>query len=107
MFEKFTAAVTGFLASSEKLESSMSDAPVPNYEYPGDYCCTIFNDHDFKTGLGYATLCIPEAAPETTSFRLSDYDMDDKNSSWACGKKVWAEFCSELDCTPYYGDYIQ
>ena len=59
MFEKFAAAVTGFLAGNEKLESSVSDAPVPNFKYPGDYCCILYDKNDWKTDY-YFTMCTSE-----------------------------------------------
>ena len=48
MFEKFATALVGFLSQSSPetkydTAESLGHMPVPNLEYPGDECCTIYD----------------------------------------------------------------
>lgn len=112
MFSKLTA--TALFAISQ-VEQQLDQAimferpeivtatPEPNTTYPGDECCMLYVEYDFGTN-GYLNVCKPyNVNPFTYDIQHGDYSwMNDKMSSWYCGKKVAYDFCAitvGADCT--------
>ena len=62
-------------------------------DYPGNHCCTLYGDWEFKTGYGTKTLCISEETDAAGEwFNLKTEGFDDKMYSYWCGAKIYAEF---------------
>ena len=65
--------------------------------YPGDFCCTLFEDPYLRGAQ--LTLC-HDGDGTTKSFDLAGEFMDKRMSSYYCGKNVAYDFCGAegTDC---------
>ena len=84
---------------------------MPNFSYPGDNCCDLFADPEWRGTK--KTFCID---PNSASFDdpgyfehwdMRDYGFDDVMSSYTCGKNVQYDICDDPtteECTSMHGD---
>lgn len=104
MFDKILSFVFGAYTASEI--DVVNDQPVPNYEYPGDSCCTFWDDQGFSGDS--LTLCMTDSSStDWEIFDLHDYDFNDKQASWWCGKSVAYDMCNNFeddDCNNDHGN---
>jgi len=80
----------------------LSAAGTP--EYPGDDCCLLFDKQNWE-GDQSLKICRDNNIA-TQLFNLSDYDFDKKVSSWACGKNVAYDFCSNVRFSEVIGGIL-
>ena len=63
---------------------------LPQSEYPGDLCCTLYDGKWLNESR--LTICLDQDT-EFQKFDLAELDFDDKTESWWCGKSVLYQFC--------------
>ena len=71
---------------------ALPDRFLPQSGYPGDLCCSLFDDKWLNHSR--VTVCLDEATG-FGEFNLAELDFDDKAESWWCGKSVLFQFCKD------------
>jgi hypothetical protein len=56
--------------------------------YPGDECCTLYQDDDFWVPMG--RFCLNG---DYNVIDMVPWGFNDRTSSYWCGKNVWYKFC--------------
>ena len=90
MLAKLTQAA--LYANSEVKDYFKTSGPSmvePNYEYPGDKCCTIYTNGSYSGDS--RKYC--HNGGSYTKISLDAYDFNDRVSSWHCGKHISYKFC--------------
>lgn len=65
---------------------------MSNANYPGDECCVFFADKNYR-GSDSGSLCVQNYNGQTL-YLMADYGLNDKVSSWWCGKSVKYKHCN-------------
>ena len=71
---------------------------LAEFANPGDFCCTIYPEQNFK-GESF-TYCLQDQDEDVRVFKIGG-GLNDTMSSWDCGKKVIYNFCKHYDFFDY------
>ena len=68
------------------------------YVNPGDFCCAIYSENDFKGET--SKYCLLEMDEDVKVFKMGDV-LNNTMSSWECGKNVAYNFCKYHEFVDY------